>query len=87
MDLKNTEMQDCHVIKTLKAEIQRLKSQHIDDIGEHQDVLHETSVAENQIKSMAYKLSSQSASTPPTGRLPKKTTEVNLVLIFSKRGD
>ncbi|CAC5369574.1 unnamed protein product [Mytilus coruscus] len=50
MDLKNAEMQDCHLIKKLKDEIQRLKAQHSDDIRECQDLLHELSVAENQIK-------------------------------------
>ncbi|CAC5367527.1 unnamed protein product [Mytilus coruscus] len=52
MDLKNAEMQDCHLIKKLKDEIQRLKAQHSDDIRECQDLLHELSVAENQIKSL-----------------------------------
>ncbi|CAC5384563.1 unnamed protein product [Mytilus coruscus] len=52
MDLKNAEMQDCHLIKKLKDEIQRLNAQHSDDIRECQDLLHELSVAENQIKSL-----------------------------------
>ncbi|CAC5397620.1 unnamed protein product [Mytilus coruscus] len=52
MDLKSKEMQDYHVIKKLKDEIQRLKIQNSNDIREHQDLLHELSIAENQIESL-----------------------------------
>ncbi|CAC5376714.1 unnamed protein product [Mytilus coruscus] len=52
MDLKSKEMQDYHIIKKLKDEIQRLKIQNSNDIREHQDLLHELSIAENQIESL-----------------------------------
>ncbi|CAC5363869.1 unnamed protein product [Mytilus coruscus] len=52
MDLKSKEMQDYHVIKKLKDEIQRLNIQNFNDIREHQDLLHELSIAENQIESL-----------------------------------
>ncbi|CAC5420418.1 unnamed protein product [Mytilus coruscus] len=48
MDLKNSEMQDCHFIKSLQDEIQKLKVLNYNNIREHKNLLHELSVAENQ---------------------------------------
>ncbi|CAG2249662.1 unnamed protein product [Mytilus edulis] len=50
MDLKSKEMQDCHVIKNLKDEIQKLKIQKNDDLREYHELLSELSIVESQLE-------------------------------------
>ncbi|CAC5382092.1 unnamed protein product [Mytilus coruscus] len=86
MDLKSKEMQDYHVIKKLKDEIQRLKIKNSNDIREHQDLLHELSIAENQIESLRTNYSHNPHQCQRRGGYPRWLTEVKLFQ-FGKLGD